>query len=91
VAAIRAFLEDWVRSLEDLEIDVEDVVEIGAGVTLAVVLQSGRATGSSGRMSYRLAFVAVWVDDLIVRAANCTDIDEARAAAERLGQERADG
>jgi ketosteroid isomerase-like protein len=88
VAAIRGFLEDWDRSFEDLEIDVEDVVEIGAGVTLAVVLQSGRPVGSTGgRVSYRLAFVAVWADDLIVRAANYTDIDEARAAVERLAQE----
>ena len=89
MAAIRGFLEDWDRSFEDLEIDVEDVVEIGAGVTLGEVLQSGRPVGSrGGRVSYRLAFVAVWADGLIVRAANYTDIDEARAAAERLAEER---
>ncbi len=89
VAAIRSFLEDWWGTFEDLEVDAEEVVEIGDGVTLSVVLQSGRPAGSTGRVSYRLATVAQWVDDLIVRAANYTDIDEARAAAERLAEERA--
>jgi hypothetical protein len=49
---------------------------------------SGRPVGSTGRLEYRLATAAVWEEGLIVRITAYTDIDEGRAAAERLAQER---
>jgi hypothetical protein len=36
----------------------------------------------------RFAAVTTWVDGLIERNTNYTDIDEARAGAERLAEER---
>ena len=39
-------------------------------------------------MQPRYAIVAVWVEGLIVRIMNYTDIDEARGAAERLAESR---
>jgi hypothetical protein len=42
-----------------------------------------------GRGLPRVA-VTIWRDGLIIRLTNYTDIDDARAAAERLTQERAD-
>jgi len=39
-------------------------------------------------MQMRQANVGIWVEGLIERATSHTDIDEARAAAERLVKER---
>jgi hypothetical protein len=46
--------------------------------------------GSSGEVTIRYGSVITWDDGLVVRVANYpeADIDEARAAAERLAQER---
>jgi ketosteroid isomerase-like protein len=87
-AAIRAFFEDWAGSYAGLEWAVEEVRDLGNGVTFAVILQKGRVVGSGGSVQLRYASVAEWIHDLIVRNTTYTDIDEARAAAERLAEER---
>jgi ketosteroid isomerase-like protein len=61
---------------------------LGNAVTFAVILRRGRVVGSSGSVQLRYASVAEWRDGLIVRKTTYHDIDEARAAAERLAQER---
>ena len=53
----------------------------------AVDLQHGRPSGSDGFVRFRYAAVSTWADGLIALQTNYTDIDEARAAAERLAQE----
>jgi ketosteroid isomerase-like protein len=88
--AIRGFIEDWTGAYEEFEMQPEEILDLGGGVTLDVVLQSGRPVGSTGRVEFRFAAVAVWEESLVVRVTNYTDIDEARAAAERLARERAD-
>jgi hypothetical protein len=50
--------------------------------------QTGRPARSSGDVRLRYAAVATWVDGVAVRITNYGDIDEARAAAERLGVSR---
>jgi hypothetical protein len=45
--------------------------------------------GSSREIEARYAAVNVWVDGLIESVTNYADIDQARAAAERLAHERA--
>jgi hypothetical protein len=60
------------------------MLDLGSGVTIAVVGQTGRLAGSSSVVGLRYAAVAVWVDGAIVRITNYSDIDEGRAAAERL-------
>jgi hypothetical protein len=67
------------------------VLDIGNGVFLGVYVQSGRPAGSSGETQLRSAAAGDWEDGLFLRITNYLDIDEARAAAERLAQERADG
>jgi ketosteroid isomerase-like protein len=84
LAAIRDFWEDWVGDYDEWEAKAEKIVEVGDGVTLAVVVQKGRPAGSSGEVQLRYAPVASCVDLLTVRITNYRDIDEARAAAERL-------
>jgi len=86
--AIRRFVEDWQGSYEDYKVDVEEIVDLGKGVTLAVSLQTGRPTGSSGEVQIRFASIQICEDGLIVWMKNYNEIDENRAAAERLAQER---
>ncbi|HMD55915.1 MAG TPA: hypothetical protein VKG82_00405 [Solirubrobacteraceae bacterium] len=66
----------------------EEFRDLGNGVTLIVQLARGRPTGSSAFVEFRSASVAIWASGLIERFATCTDIDEARAAAERLAKKR---
>ena len=88
LAAIRGFFEDWIGSYAEFEIEPEQVLDLGNGVAFTVVPQSGRPTGSTGRVQVRYATVLVWEEGVIVRCTNYIDIDEARAAAERLAEER---
>jgi ketosteroid isomerase-like protein len=89
LAAIRNFWEDWVGAYDEWEAEAEEMFEVGDGVTLAVVVQEGRPAGSRSEVRLRYAAVAMWVDGAIARITNYSDIDEARAAAERLARERA--
>jgi len=86
--AIRALYEDWLGSYEAFEVEFEEVHDLGNGVAFSVVFQRGRLPGSTGWIEVRYAVVATWADGLIERGMGYSDIDEARAAAERLAQER---
>jgi ketosteroid isomerase-like protein len=88
-AAIRSFLEEWFGAYEELEFGLEEIRDLGNGVLFAVVTQNGRLVGSAGHLRQREGWVFVWVRGLIARL-TISDIDEARAAAERLAKERAD-
>ena len=89
-AAIRSFLEDWFGTYEELEVGLEEVRDLGNGVVFAVVVQNGRPAGSAGHLRQREGWVFVWVRGLIARL-TIYEVDEARAASERLAQERAGG
>jgi uncharacterized protein (TIGR02246 family) len=86
-AAIRSMLEDWFGSYEELEFGVEEARDLGNGVVFAVVIQNGRPAGSAGHLRQREGWVFVWVRALIARLAT-SEVDEGRAAAERLAEER---
>jgi ketosteroid isomerase-like protein len=88
VAAIRGFWQDWLVSYEEFGFEPEEMLDLGNGVTFGVVVLKGRPVGGSGYVQMRFASVFEWVDGLIVRATFYTDIDAARAAAERLAEER---
>jgi ketosteroid isomerase-like protein len=85
---IRRHFEDWRAPYEEYETDLEECRDIGNGVVFAVARQTGRAPHGAGHIQQRPAFVCEWVEGLIMRVAVFDDIDEARAAAERLAQER---
>jgi ketosteroid isomerase-like protein len=89
-AAISGFLEDWFRAYEELEYMLESLHDLGKGVLFAVVSQKARPVGVTGDLRQREGWIFVWVDDLMasVRTHPEADIDEARAAAERLAEER---
>ena len=90
VTAIRDFVEDWTGAYEEFRIDIEEMLELGHGVVLTLYHQEGRPIGASNYVRVRSAMVMLWVDGVIVRNTVYpeSDIDEARAAAERLAKER---
>ena len=88
MAAIRGFMADWLANYEEFAATLEEVRDLGNGVTFGVIRQNGRLVGSSGHVQLRNGRVNVWVDGVIVRAITGPDIDEARAAAERFAEER---
>ena len=86
-AAIRSFIEEWFGAYEELEFGLEEVRDLGNGVVFAVVVQDGRPAGSAGHVRQREGWVFVWVRGLVARL-TVLEVDEARAAAERLAQDR---
>ena len=88
MAAIRSFLEDWFGDYEEYEYEQEEGVDLGNGVVFVVGRVDGRPAGSTGRVQERWAFTSVWAAGMIRRVTVGNDIDEARAAAERLAHER---
>jgi ketosteroid isomerase-like protein len=87
VSAIRAFIEDWQASYDEFELALEEVADLGNDVVFAVVLQRGRVAESAAEVRMRYASVNSGAHGLFERISNYSDIDDARAAAERLAQE----
>jgi ketosteroid isomerase-like protein len=87
-AAIRGFYEDAFSSYDDLHAEIEEVIDLGNGVTFAVLVITGHPVGSGGELQGRFVVVGSWTEGVIEREARYVDTDEARAAAERLAQER---
>jgi hypothetical protein len=50
--------------------------------------QAGHLAGGTGHVRYRFARITTWADGVAIRVIGSPDIDEARAAAERLARER---
>jgi ketosteroid isomerase-like protein len=77
-------------SYEGYQEDVEEVVDFGNGIAFAAVRESGRPTGGTigTRTHSTYGFAIVWADGKIVRITAYPDIEEARAAAARLAEER---
>ena len=87
-AAIRGFYEDFTGAFEDFENDFEEIRDLGGGVAFVVFVQRGRPPGSAGWVQVRSATVLTFADGVIERQTNSVDIDQVRAAAERLAEER---
>jgi ketosteroid isomerase-like protein len=86
--AVRGFFRDWRRPYDEMAREIESIRDLGNGVTFAVIVQTGRVLGSSGAVELRYGSVMEWSDGLIVRNTTYRDVDQARAAAERLAEER---
>jgi ketosteroid isomerase-like protein len=89
-AAIRQLFEEWMGSFDDYEVVREEFRDLGNGVTLSLNLHKGRPLGSIGFVQLRFASIGIWAEGLIERFTTYpeSDIDDARATAERLAQER---
>ena len=90
-AAITGWIEDWFGTWADLRLDVLDVVELGHGVVFAQVREEGRFADGGGHAEQQRGWVILAAQGAIARTAIYLNADEARTAAERLAQERADG
>jgi hypothetical protein len=90
---LRQALEDWIGAYEELEYVPEATLDLGNGVVYAVVSQKARPVGVTGYVQQREGMVEIIEEGLIVRLIVYpqSELDEARAAAERLALERADG
>jgi ketosteroid isomerase-like protein len=86
--AIRGNVEDVLGTFEEFVMEPEELLELGGGVVLGVALQSVRLAGSGDEHQGRVAFVSEWVNGLIVRVMIYPNIEDGRAAAERLAEER---
>ena len=86
--AIRRLFEDWIGAYQEFEIELEEVLDLGSGIVLVVFCQSGRPYGTRDHVRVQMGWVYEWADDMVVRVTAYRVIDEARAAAERLAEER---
>jgi ketosteroid isomerase-like protein len=86
IAAIRSFLRDWRSTYDEYEIQPHEIRDVSNDVVLTVVRQMVLPAGSTGptRIAEDWAFVFAWSGGRVVRAVAQQNIDEARAAAERL-------
>jgi ketosteroid isomerase-like protein len=85
--AIRDFWVEWYEPYHDVRIEPVEIVDLGGGVVMAILRQSGRLRDSPSRLEEHVALVYRWSNGLIERVSTHIDIDEARAAAEQLAQE----
>jgi hypothetical protein len=75
-AAIRTFIEDWLRPYEEFTVEVEQVRDLGNGAAFTVVSSKGRLVGGSGFLQMPFGIAGVSDGDRIVSAATYLDIDE---------------
>jgi len=87
-AQVRRVVEDWIGVYEEFEVETEEFCDLGNGVAFGVNVQTGRPVGSTGVVQLRQGFVSLVQDGLIERVTTYLDPNEARAAGERLAQER---
>jgi ketosteroid isomerase-like protein len=85
---VRSFWEEAAGMFEGWTIKVESVVDLGRGVVYTICDMQGRPAGSTGVVATRGALVFEWTEGTIVRVIAYTDINEGRAAAERLAESR---
>ena len=85
---IRALIEDWVSTYESYETTADEILRLGENVILTINTQIARLPGSSGFVRLHDAYVFLFEDGLIARHTPYQDMQKARAAAERLAEER---
>jgi ketosteroid isomerase-like protein len=86
--AVGTFIEGYWGLFDELRFELEEVVDLGNGVTFAVNRQHARPVGSTAHVQTREAHITEWAEGKIKRVTVYIDVDEARAAAERLAEER---
>ena len=84
--AIRRFMGDWFESLEEYEVQVLEMLDLGNGVVYAEVLQVARRAGSRDHLRLRSAPVYEWAEGRIARLTLYPNLSEGRGAAERTAR-----
>ncbi len=86
--AIRGYLEDWIGAYEAQKYTGWEGRDLGCGVVFVVADLDAQPVGSTGTVHERWSFTVLWTASMIAKVIARTDINEARAAAERLAEER---
>ena len=89
LAAVLAFLKEYWLTWEDHHHYAEEVLDLGHGVLYSVIREHGRMKNSDAYVESRNAWVFLWVERRVLLATSYKDPEKARAAAERLAEERA--
>ena len=78
------------KSYEAYDEEIGEIRDLGGGTTFCTVRESARPHGSDARARVHsvYAFQIVWTDGKISRLTAYPEIDQGRAAAERLAEER---
>jgi len=79
--AIRRFLQDWVGGMDEYNVEIEEVTDLGGGIVFITAVQRAKPTGSRARLLLRYAIVFAWVNGLVANITDYKDIEEGRAAA----------
>jgi limonene-1,2-epoxide hydrolase len=89
--AIGGFIEEWQGRYETYTFEAEEFLDLGSGVAFVQARETGHLAGSPPdvRVEETWGWVFTVEQGMIVRCVCSRDIDEARAAAERLAEERA--
>ena len=85
--AIGLFFEGWFGDLAEYGVRVQEIQGLGNGVVY-VVHVAHRAATDRGYLELEAAPVYEWADGTLVRMTLYSDVDAARAAAERLAETR---
>jgi ketosteroid isomerase-like protein len=88
-AAIRDFYHHMVVAFDHAVSEPDEICDLGNGVVLVVACLNARPVGSAGSVQQRFVVVNECADGLIVRATFYNEVEDGRAAAERLAEERA--
>jgi ketosteroid isomerase-like protein len=88
IDAIRGLWEDWYGGYQGFRVEPPEIVDMGGGVVMAIVRQGGRMGGGSAELREDMVLTYVWSDGVVVRVLMSFHLDEARATAERLAEER---
>lgn len=88
VAAIRDFVQSWWDTWQDHHHEVQEVLDLGHGVVFAIEREDGQLVGSDRYVEQRGGWVFLWTEGKIRRGMGYLDIDEARAVADRLAEDR---
>jgi uncharacterized protein (TIGR02246 family) len=86
--AIRGYVEDFNSSYDEQSYALDEVHDLGNGVAWFSVELTGRLRGASADVHLRFAVVLTHAGGVVSQWTDYVTIDEARAAAERLAQER---
>ena len=87
-AAIRSYLEEFISAFEQLEAKPDEILDLGHGVVFVANRFTARPRGSDAELLMLVGQVYEWEEGMIVRVTFDTDIDAARADAQRLAEER---
>ena len=91
LVAIKAFFKDWIGAFDEFEMTLEEMHDLGGGVTFAVARQRALAARSHTPLRLQHAAITVWSGGVAVRVTNYRDIDRARQIAERIREGSGDG